>query len=438
VGYHLDQARAYRLALAPEDDHSRALALRAGHRLAAAGTRALDRSELSTAARLLERAERLLVDDPPARFTTLLTLIEATGSLQEGSLTLSASEAAAAIAPSLGDLAVLRAQIATWMGLTFADPSFTPSDHADEVEAAAATFEAAGDIDGLMDADLYRVSVALNQALWRDVIRSAETCLTHARGHGRGRLVQRMSAMTSNAYCWGSHPVDEGLRSIDRLMQETTSRTTLLFHGTARAVLLAYAGDRNGVEAAWAEARRLADEVGVPMMIADQRRSVVDRHLGNHEASLAAARRASAYYAAHGETGNRSTAVGFAGQACLELDDLDGADAHAEEGRVLAAEDDAASQVLWRSIRAVVLARRGDHAAADVLSAEAVERAQRTDGTIIGESLRYRAECLALAGHNEASAAAARASYDFWARKGCVNGMRWAERWMTPASRAAG
>src|SRR6185369_6770418 len=60
VGYHLDQARTYRLALGPEDERTRALALRAGRRLAAAGRRAFERDEVRTSIRLLSQAERLL------------------------------------------------------------------------------------------------------------------------------------------------------------------------------------------------------------------------------------------------------------------------------------------------------------------------------------------------------------------------------------------
>ena len=75
TGYHLDQARTYRLALGPDDDRTRALALRAGHRLAAAGRRSADRDEVPTAVRLLTQAEALLVEDPPARFKTLNLLV---------------------------------------------------------------------------------------------------------------------------------------------------------------------------------------------------------------------------------------------------------------------------------------------------------------------------------------------------------------------------
>ena len=130
--------------------------------------------------------------------------------------------------------------------------------------------------------------------------------------------------------------------------------------------------------------------------------------------------------------------MGSRRQAGLELGDQEQAFAFAEQGRELAAEDDVVTQALWRSIEAVVHARRGDHAAADLLSLEAVDRASAADGTIIGDAWVARAECLALAGREEEAAEAARAGHAYWAEKECVNGMRWAERWMTPSSASAG
>ena len=75
TGYHLDQARAYRLALGPDDERTRVLALRAGRRLAAAGRRTAERDEIPTAVRLLSQAEALLAEDPAARFDALLELV---------------------------------------------------------------------------------------------------------------------------------------------------------------------------------------------------------------------------------------------------------------------------------------------------------------------------------------------------------------------------
>jgi predicted ATPase len=181
VGYHLDQARAYRLDLAPDDARTRVLALRAGRRLASAGTRAIERSEPLTAARLLQRAEGLLAEDPRARFGVLTVLTDALWATQDANAVLVAARKLEAIATGLGEIAVLRARLATWTARAFTDPAFVISDHHADAAAAVAVFEAAGDVDGLLDADGFELSIALNQGRWRDVEHWAELGMRHAR-----------------------------------------------------------------------------------------------------------------------------------------------------------------------------------------------------------------------------------------------------------------
>jgi len=60
VGYHLEQAYHFRLALGPVDRHARALASDAGKRLGAAGIRAWKRADVPAAVNLLTRATSLL------------------------------------------------------------------------------------------------------------------------------------------------------------------------------------------------------------------------------------------------------------------------------------------------------------------------------------------------------------------------------------------
>ena len=67
LGHHLEQAHAYRVELAPADDHARALAARAAEHLSLAGRRAADAREDGTASALLHRAELLLPAGSPAR-----------------------------------------------------------------------------------------------------------------------------------------------------------------------------------------------------------------------------------------------------------------------------------------------------------------------------------------------------------------------------------
>ena len=54
LGYHLEQAHRYRLEVLKEDEHGRAVALRAGTRLASAGRRALAKGDAPAAVNLLD------------------------------------------------------------------------------------------------------------------------------------------------------------------------------------------------------------------------------------------------------------------------------------------------------------------------------------------------------------------------------------------------
>ncbi len=74
VGYHLEQAFQYRIALGPRDVLAASLAARASERLEAAGRRALVRSDLPAAISLLERVSRLLPTDDPQRIAVLAEL----------------------------------------------------------------------------------------------------------------------------------------------------------------------------------------------------------------------------------------------------------------------------------------------------------------------------------------------------------------------------
>ena len=74
VGHHLEQAFGYRGELARVDDGMRALAGRAGERLAGAGRRALSRGDANAAADLLRRAGDLFDADGGPQPEVLLDL----------------------------------------------------------------------------------------------------------------------------------------------------------------------------------------------------------------------------------------------------------------------------------------------------------------------------------------------------------------------------
>ena len=71
VGYHLEEAYRFRVAVESIDEHAASLATRSARRLESAGRRALARSDLPAAIGLLERASDLLALDEPRRAALL-------------------------------------------------------------------------------------------------------------------------------------------------------------------------------------------------------------------------------------------------------------------------------------------------------------------------------------------------------------------------------
>jgi hypothetical protein len=89
-----------------------------------------------------------------------------------------------------------------------------------------------------------------------------------------------------------------------------------------------------------------------------------------------------------------------------------------ETSRRTATADDFASQMLWRSVRAKVLARSGDHVQAQRLAEESVSIGAPTDYLFVrGDSLYDLAEVLFLAGKGGEASQAAQQAIELYRRK---------------------
>jgi thioredoxin-like negative regulator of GroEL len=92
---------------------------------------------------------------------------------------------------------------------------------------------------------------------------------------------------------------------------------------------------------------------------------------------------------------------------CVAAGHLDEAEAWAGRAGELGAGDDAATQILWRQARALVLAQRADSQAGEALAREAAAIADATDYLDAqGDAYFDLAEVLALAGKSEEAAEA--------------------------------
>jgi tetratricopeptide (TPR) repeat protein len=124
----------------------------------------------------------------------------------------------------------------------------------------------------------------------------------------------------------------------------------------------------------------------------------------------------------HEEMGNQdflSPAAGNLARALYALDQLDEADRWAARSAELGTSDDALKEMVWRQVRAKVLARRGRHAEGERLAREAVAIGDGTDSLIgQGDASADLAEVLLLARKRDEAAAALRQALERYERKG--------------------
>jgi tetratricopeptide (TPR) repeat protein len=122
-----------------------------------------------------------------------------------------------------------------------------------------------------------------------------------------------------------------------------------------------------------------------------------------------------------GDKGFLSTAAGCLGQALCELGRLDEADAWAGRAAELGASEDVATQLLWRQVRAKVLARRGEYVEAERLARDAVTIGEPTDDLNLRADVSAGlAEVLEMAGRHEEAVAEMTRARALYVQKGNV------------------
>ena len=121
-----------------------------------------------------------------------------------------------------------------------------------------------------------------------------------------------------------------------------------------------------------------------------------------------------------GEQSFLSTAAGSLAQALYELDRLDEADAWAGRAAELGASDDAVTQMLWRQVRAKVLARRGRARGGRAARPRGGRDRRRrpTCSTRRADAYADLGEVLLLAGKPDEAAAALEQALERYERKG--------------------
>jgi predicted ATPase/class 3 adenylate cyclase len=382
VGYHLEQAFQCRVAIGAHDARAASLAAQASARLEAAGRRALARSDVSAAIGLLERACGLLPSDDPGR-TALLAelgaaLIEC-GRLAEAGRVLGEAEqlAAAANDERAASHVLIQQQLLRLLHV---------EDGVIE-EAAQATalvipvFERCKDDLGLCRARRLEAWLYWNAARAEAAAGAWERAAAHARLAGDRHLHSDILTWIASSLWFGPTPAGDGIRRCELMREEVRESPE------AEAAILRHLAGLHAMVGRFELARQLLAtsnavyaDLGLTLNAAtSQNEAVVELLAGNPAAAEESLRKG---YRALEEMGERwflSTTAAFLARAVLEQGRDDEAEELTQLSARLTAKGDLLSEVLWRGVRARVLARRAQLEEAEALAREAVALAEATD-----------------------------------------------------------
>jgi class 3 adenylate cyclase len=420
LGYHLEQAHRYLDQLGPLDDHARALGAAAAHRLAMAGRRAFDREDMPAAANLLRRASALLGTDDPRRVTLLLALGEAYTDIAEFALAEVALEeveasddpATAATATLLRVLARAQAGGGTEWGdriVTAAGVAIEALEHTGDRGRAATAWRALAWAHGTTG----RFGLAAE---------AADHAVAHAIAAGDDRQRRRASSQYAVAAVYGPTPVPEAIARCREILERAHGdRRTEGLVRSLLARLVAMDGDIPGARELYRAAQRTLQDLGHSTVAASTSLDTcgVEMLAGEPAAAERELRRDYEALEDFGERYLRSTVAGELVRALIAQGRTHEAAAYSAAAEAMAADDDVASQALWRVGRARLLVRAGENRRAVALAAEAVGLLEDTDALVTrADALTDQAEVLTLAGEPERAAEVAEAAVAIHERKG--------------------
>jgi ATP/maltotriose-dependent transcriptional regulator MalT len=267
--------------------------------------------------------------------------------------------------------------------------------------SAASVLERLGDDDGVVWAE----RLIGNFYWWTGKTTDAERVWSRAlerAGLTMPRLVIDIHTWIAWSLWQGPVPADEGIRRCDEMLIRLPGNP--LLEGNVlvmRASLKAMRGLFDEAHAEVVAGRALLKDIGhyhwwagTSMVAAD-----IEFTAGEPAAAATVLQEGYELMRQHAETGYLATLVGMRAQAALELEQDDEALRFADEAEELASPDDFEPHVRQRCVRAVVLARRGDFAAAADVLHQAEQIAAPTDYLPLrGLLAMKRADVASLAG----------------------------------------
>jgi predicted ATPase/class 3 adenylate cyclase len=263
-------------------------------------------------------------------------------------------------------------------------------------------------------------SLAQAEEAWQQALAYAERANLRAeRADSIGWLM-----MSAN---FGPLPVEEGIARCRAFLDDAGDDPFIQANARIElAALEAMRGDFRTARELLARGRQELAELGFTLMVAmsAQEAHYVEILAGNPAAAARISRESYAQLEPLGERAYLSTAAALLAHALGDLDELDEAERFSRVSEEASSPEDVFSQVLWRSGRAKICARRGELETAETLAREAVALAEKTDLlNTQGDTLVDLAEVLALAGQQSEAASVLEQAAATFERKGNVTSL---------------
>jgi predicted ATPase len=378
VGFHLEQAYLAGSELGRADARLRALGSRAGRLLDVAGRRALGREDLPAAISLLERAAALLEDEPEQRSAVLIEL----GLALRGAGRIEAADRAFATAEEAPSEHLRRRALLERSALrAFVDPSVAADDLLRVANEAIDVFAANEDDAGLASAWVHVAEVHWLRCHCADVEDAVARGLVHAEGAGERAGISSLLSLLAPAALVGPRPVDDAIGICRGILERReVSAGVDASVRLVMSVLEAMHARLDDARRLYGHATATLEDLGLTSMLASLRMysGMTELIARDHEAAEREFRRGYDELAALGHSAYLSTTAAFLAKPLYELGRYDDAFEVTQASAEAASRDDIASQSIWRSTRAKILARRGDDAAAE-LAQEALDLLEDTD-----------------------------------------------------------
>jgi class 3 adenylate cyclase/tetratricopeptide (TPR) repeat protein len=384
MGYHLYEAYRYRRNL-KELEASQRLAERAGERYAAAGQRAVLRGDVSLTLAWLGRASSLLPADHPTRLRVLPDLADAAQSAGDLKRAMQVYGDIIQTASAAGDRsAALNAELGQLHVTAFQDSDTFLRQGRGKIQNLIPELERLEDRLGLAKA-WYLLSyldwaMARNEAAKEKV----ERALGLVRSVGDKRWEAYAVRLRSLSMYWGPAPITEVQKYNRQALNIARSANMRNLEAGALTIFArcaAMQGDFDRARSYNRQAINITTDLGELLTQATDSitEGLVELLAGKLPAAEQALRNGYEALERMGGTGPLATIAAMLARVLLRQERYDKAEEYTEVCERVAPRYQVDAQVKWRSVRAVVLARRGEVEEAERLARQALEHAERTD-----------------------------------------------------------